>query len=49
MRHGRFTAYAYIPSLDREKIDEKGEKYLFIGYNGNQKYTDYLIKKQINW
>lgn len=30
-------AYAHIPSQEREKFDEKGEKYIFIGYCNESK------------
>uniref|UniRef100_A0A2N9EI16 Integrase catalytic domain-containing protein n=1 Tax=Fagus sylvatica TaxID=28930 RepID=A0A2N9EI16_FAGSY len=30
-------AYAHIPSQEREKFDEKGEKYIFIGYSDESK------------
>ena len=30
-------AYAHIPSQEREQFDEKGEKYIFIGYNYESK------------
>ena len=31
------AAYAHIPSQEREKFDEKGEKYIFIGYSDESK------------
>ncbi|CAL8138496.1 unnamed protein product [Prunus armeniaca] len=31
------TAYAHIPSQKREKFDEKGEKYIFVGYSDQSK------------
>lgn len=30
-------AYALVPSEQREKLDEKGEKYIFIGYSDESK------------
>ena len=30
-------AYAHVPSQRREKVDEKGEKYIFVGYSDKSK------------
>ena len=31
------VAYALLPSQHREKLDQKGEKYIFIGYSDESK------------
>ena len=35
------VAYSHIPKENREKLDEKGEKCIFVGYSDNLKVTNY--------
>ena len=35
------VAYSHIPKENREKLNEKGEKCIFVGYSDNLKVTNY--------
>ena len=39
------VAYAHVPKELRKKLDDKSEKYIFLGYSNQSKAYKYIIQK----